>query len=251
MFANEVSSLVFVVSADPLSRAPLNHVIAWPRSTVVAAVVLARTRSAENHDMKFASPREESEAPMLLRALSGRGLASVGPTPGSGQDRMIPHSCKAFGHIPRRSQVWLFMVHLVVYSQNGMGLGMLLFVAQFLDFISNTMATLVLIALVHGVYITRPLVPPGSVERTQLTNVVGGFSATYLLSTLACGFKVDAVLSPFGVLTGVASWPYLVARVGTGLFAFNRGIKLANEAEAPGETRGVRPSAGGGGGRSR
>ena len=36
-----------------------------------------------------------------------------------------------------------------------LGLGMLLFVAQFLDFLSTTMAMLVLVALVHGVYVVR------------------------------------------------------------------------------------------------
>ncbi|CAJ1396794.1 unnamed protein product [Effrenium voratum] len=46
-------------------------------------------------------------------------------------------------------RVWLFTVHLLVYSHNGMGLGMLLFVAQFLDFLSTTMAmaTLTLFAI--------------------------------------------------------------------------------------------------------
>merc|ERR1712194_985467 len=56
------------------------------------------------------------------------------------------------------ARVWLFTLHLLVYSRNGMGLGMLLFVAQFLDFLSTTMVTLVLIALVHVVYLTRPCV---------------------------------------------------------------------------------------------
>ncbi|CAK0821442.1 unnamed protein product [Prorocentrum cordatum] len=110
-----------------------------------------------------------------------------------------------------------------------MGLGMLLFVAQFLDFLCTTMATLVLIALVHGVYITRPCVPVGSEERTALLQVTGGFASTYLFSTLACGFKVDGLLSPFGVLRGPASWPYILARACTGVFCFNRGMKLANE----------------------
>lgn len=130
------------------------------------------------------------------------------------------------------ARIWLFTVHLLVYSRNGMGLGMLLFVAQFLDFLSNTMATLVLIALVHGVYITRPCVPPGSEERNVLIRVVGGFTATFLVSTLVCGFKVDGLLSPFGVLRGTASWPYLLTRGCIGVYCFNRGIKLASEAEA-------------------
>jgi len=127
------------------------------------------------------------------------------------------------------ARVWLFTLHLLVYSRNGMGLGMLLFVAQFLDFLCTTMATLVLIALVHGVYITRPCVPIGSDERTALLQVTGAFACTYLFSTLACGFKVDGLLSPFGVLRGAASWPYILARACTGVFCFNRGMKLANE----------------------
>merc|ERR1711920_528177 len=81
------------------------------------------------------------------------------------------------------ARIWLFTVHLLVYSRNGMGLGMLLFVAQFLDFLSTTMAMLVLMALVHGVYVTRPCVPPGSEDRKVLMQVVGVFTATYLLST--------------------------------------------------------------------
>lgn len=126
----------------------------------------------------------------------------------------------------------LFTVHLLVYSRNGLGLGMLLFVAQFLDFISTTMATLVMMALVHGVYVTRPCVPPGSEERKALLQVAGGFACTYLLSTFACGFKVDGALTPFGVLRSSASMPYVVARACTGIFCCNRGFKLAREVEA-------------------
>lgn len=130
------------------------------------------------------------------------------------------------------ARLWLFTVHLMVYSRNGLGLGMLLFVAQFLDFISTTMATLVLMALVHGVYVTRPCVPPGSEERRALLQVAGGFACTYLLSTFACGFKVDGALTPFGVLRNSASFPYVIARACTGIYCFNRGMKLSREDHA-------------------
>lgn len=130
------------------------------------------------------------------------------------------------------ARVWLFTIHLLVYSRNGMGLGMLLFLAQFLDYLCNTMATVVLLALVHGVYVTRPCVPPGSEERKVLLQVTGSFAATYLVSTLACGFRVDGLLSPIGIVQGPATWPYLVTRACTGLFCFNKGLKLAAEAEA-------------------
>lgn len=130
------------------------------------------------------------------------------------------------------ARVWLFTLHLLVYSRNGMGLGMLLFVAQFLDFLSTTMATVTLVALVHGVYVTRPCVVPGSDERTSLLQAMGGFTSTFLLSTLACSFKVDGPLSPFGLLRGAASWPYLLARTCLSVYCFNRGVKLANEPEA-------------------
>jgi hypothetical protein len=43
----------------------------------------------------------------------------------------------------------------VVFGAVCLGLGMLLFVAQFLDFLSTTMSMLVLVALVHGVYVVR------------------------------------------------------------------------------------------------
>merc|ERR1719364_597601 len=84
----------------------------------------------------------------------------------------------------------------------GMGLGMLLFVAQFLDFLSTTMVAVVLVALVHGVYITRPSVPPGSEERQQLLTVVGAFAAACLISALGCGFQLGGDLTPFGVFRG-------------------------------------------------
>jgi len=129
-------------------------------------------------------------------------------------------------------RVWLFTMHLIVYSRNGMGLGMLLFVAQFLDFISTTMVTLVLMALVHGVYVTRPCIPPGSEERMRLLRVIGGFTAPYLFSTLACGFQVDGQLVPYGVLHSVASWPYLLARGCTGIFCLNKGMSLAREGDS-------------------
>lgn len=129
-------------------------------------------------------------------------------------------------------RVWLFTVHLLVYSRNGMGLGMLLFVAQFLDFLSTTMAMVVLVALVHGVYIVRPCVPVGSAERTALIRVTGSFGSTFLLSTLFCGFKVDGPISPFGVLRGPAAMPYLVSRTVTGIFCLNQGLTQAQATEA-------------------
>lgn len=125
------------------------------------------------------------------------------------------------------TRIWLFTVHLLVYSSNGMGLGMLHFVAQFLDFLSTTMAVLVLMALAHGVYVTRPCIPPGSDERKVLMQVIGGFTTTYLWSTLVSGFKVDAVLTPFGMLHETASLPYIVTRCCAGIYCCNKGFAHA------------------------
>jgi len=127
------------------------------------------------------------------------------------------------------TRVMFFLIHLLVYAQNGMGLGMLLFLAQFLDFISTTLILVVLVSLVHGVYVTRPSIPPGSEERDTLIRVVGGFAVAYLVSMLACGFRLDADLTPFGMLRSAASWPYLLARLGTGVFCFKKGMALASE----------------------
>lgn len=127
------------------------------------------------------------------------------------------------------TRVLFFLIHLLVYARNGMGLGMLLFLAQFLDFIATTLVTIVLVALVHGVYVTRPSVPPGSEERDTLIRVLGGFTVSYLISTLACGFRLDSDLTPFGLLRSSASAPYLIARVGTGVFCFKKGMALASE----------------------
>mmetsp|Transcript_67395 Transcript_67395/g.161641 ORF Transcript_67395/g.161641 Transcript_67395/m.161641 type:complete len:452 (+) Transcript_67395:140-1495(+) len=128
-------------------------------------------------------------------------------------------------------RVLLFTVHLLVYQENGMGLGMLLFVAQFLDFLTNTMLAVVLLALTHGVYVTRPAIPVGSEEREALLRVFGFFTASHLFSTLACGFQLDGDLTPFGMLRGLASWPYILSRAFTGVFCANRGLKLAQEVE--------------------
>merc|ERR1712083_1049459 len=87
-------------------------------------------------------------------------------------------------------------------------------------------------ALVHGVYVTRPCIPNGSEERKLLLQVTGCFTATYLFSTMMCGFKVDGLLSPFGLLRGFASFPYLLSRGCLGVFCFNRGLKLSQEEEA-------------------
>lgn len=121
---------------------------------------------------------------------------------------------------------------MLVYSSNGMGLGMLHFVAQFLDFLSTTMAMLVLMALAHGVYITRPCVPPGSDERKVLMQIVGAFASSYLVCTLASGFKVDDLLTPFGTLRETASMPYLFVRACAGIFCVNKGLSHAAVQEA-------------------
>lgn len=126
-------------------------------------------------------------------------------------------------------RVCFFLVHLLVYSRNGMGLGMLLFLAQFFDFISTTLITVVMVALVHGVYITRPAVPVDTDEREALIRVLGGFTVAYLFSTLACGFRLDAELTPFGLLRGPASLPYLIARAATGVFCFKKGVAMAGD----------------------
>mmetsp|Transcript_44601 Transcript_44601/g.77265 ORF Transcript_44601/g.77265 Transcript_44601/m.77265 type:complete len:424 (-) Transcript_44601:138-1409(-) len=127
------------------------------------------------------------------------------------------------------TRVCFFLVHVVVYARTGMGLGMLLFLSQFLDFIATTLLAVVLVALVHGVYLIRPSVPAGSEERDTLIRVLGGFTVTYLVSTLACGFRLDSELTPFGILRGPASWPYLIARLATGVFCFKKGVALAGD----------------------
>lgn len=158
---------------------------------------------------------------------------------------MAPPMCFAFRVLQRRqahndvsaiffasaaffgTRVLFFLVHLMVYARNGMGLGMLLFLAQFLDFISTVLLAVVLVALVHGVYVTRPSVPPGSEERDALIRVMGGFTVSFLISTLACGFRLDADLTPFGLERALPSSPYLLARLATGTFCFRKGMELA------------------------
>eukprot|EP00928_Gymnodinium_smaydae_P069861 TRINITY_DN5364_c0_g1_i1.p1 TRINITY_DN5364_c0_g1~~TRINITY_DN5364_c0_g1_i1.p1 ORF type:complete len:442 (-),score=75.39 TRINITY_DN5364_c0_g1_i1:181-1506(-) len=127
------------------------------------------------------------------------------------------------------ARVWLFTGHLLAFSRNGLGLGMLLFVAQFLDFLSTTMTVLVLLAFVHGVYVTRPFVQQGSEERRTLLNVAGAFVCTNLLAALINGFKMDGDLTPFDILRGGWSWLYALVRLYTGIFCLNRGLKLAQE----------------------
>jgi len=138
------------------------------------------------------------------------------------------------------TRVCFFLIHLLVYARNGMGLGMLLFVAQFLDFLSTSMLVVVLVSLVHGVYVTRPSVPNGSEERDTLMRVTGSFVVLYLLSTLACGFRFDSELTPFGLLRSPASWPYLIARSAIGFFCFKKGLAVSAEAEChPAEKKNI------------
>jgi len=234
---NEVIAYDLTLNVEPsMSRQQIAAVVARCGQTINAEYIVEFTNPGSYEEEHFACQDQG-----LLHNYLWLSVFAAMMAPALFSAQRVLHRRQAHNDISAMffagaaffcARIWLFMVHLLVYSRNGMGLGMLLFVAQFLDFISNTMAVLVLVALVHGVYITRPFVPPGSVERTQLMQVVGAFSATCLLSTLACGFKVDAMLSPFGLLSGVASWPYLVLRGYTGVFAFQRGIKLANEAEA-------------------
>lgn len=128
-------------------------------------------------------------------------------------------------------RVLLFSVHLMVYAKNGMGLGMMAFVAQFLDYLSTCMVTVVVMAIAHGVYVTRPNVPLGSEERKQLLMVMGGFMGTYLVSALVAGFEVNGELSPFGMLHSAASWPYILARFGSSVFCFHKGFNLAKQSD--------------------
>jgi hypothetical protein len=128
-------------------------------------------------------------------------------------------------------RIVLFSVHLMVYAKNGMGLGMMAFIAQFLDYLSTCMVTVVVLAIAHGVYVTRPNVPVGSEERRQLLFVLGGFFGTYLMSALVCGFDSSGELTPFGMLHGAASWPYIGVRLMVSLFCFNKGFNLAKQSE--------------------
>lgn len=104
---------------------------------------------------------------------------------------------------------------------------MLLFIAQFLDFASTVMTTVVLLALVHGVSVTRPQVPPDSDERPALLRAVGIFATTCMISTLSCGFQLDDKLAPFRLTLGPASYPYIFARGLLAVFCFQKGTKMA------------------------
>lgn len=130
------------------------------------------------------------------------------------------------------ARIILFSVHILVYSHNGIGLGMLAFVAQFLDLLSSTMAMLVLVALAHGVCVTRPCVPPDSAERTVLIRIVGVFACSFLLITLIYGFRTDISLNPFGAFSGSLAWVHLLSRAWVGVFCLSRGTKLAATSEA-------------------
>mmetsp|Transcript_69391 Transcript_69391/g.206713 ORF Transcript_69391/g.206713 Transcript_69391/m.206713 type:complete len:420 (-) Transcript_69391:82-1341(-) len=233
----EVIAYDLTLNVEPsMNRQHIAAVIARCGQPINAEYIVEFTNPGGYFDQHFACADRGLVQSYLWLSLVALGLAPILGTAMRALHRRQAHNdvsaiffagAAFFG-----ARVWLFTVHLLVYSRNGMGLGMLLFLAQFLDFLSNTMATIVLLALVHGVYVTRPCIPPGSDERKVLLQVTGGLTATYLVSTLACGFRVDGLLSPFGVVQGVASWPYLLARTCTGVFCFNKGLKLATEAEA-------------------
>lgn len=233
----EVIAYDLTLNVEPsMNRQHIAAVIARCGQPVNAEYIVEFTNPGGYMDRHFAC-----EDRGLLSAYFWLSMGAAGMTPAIATAVRALHRRQAHNDVSAIfftgaaffvTRVWLFSLHLLVYAKNGMGLGMLLFLAQFLDFLCNTMATIVLLALVHGVYVTRPAVPPGSEERRVLLQVTGGFAATYLLSTLACGFRVDGLLSPFGVVRGLASWPYLLARVCTGVFCFNKSMRHATETEA-------------------
>lgn len=230
----EVIAYDLTLNVEPsMNRQHIAAVIARCGEAINAEYIVEFTNPGGSFDQHFACSEQG-----LLQSYIWFSLLAMALAPVFGSAMRVLHRRQAHNDVSAIffagagffvARVWLFTVHLLVYSRNGMGLGMLLFVAQFLDFLCTTMATLVLMALVHGVYVTRPCVPVGSEERAALLHVTGGFTATYLFSTLACGFRVDGLLSPFGVLQSFASWPYILARACTGVFCLNRGVKLAKE----------------------
>eukprot|EP00927_Polykrikos_kofoidii_P065760 TRINITY_DN61476_c0_g1_i1.p1 TRINITY_DN61476_c0_g1~~TRINITY_DN61476_c0_g1_i1.p1 ORF type:complete len:428 (+),score=54.34 TRINITY_DN61476_c0_g1_i1:57-1340(+) len=233
----EVIAYDLTLNVEPsMDRQHIAAVIARCGQAVSAEYIVEFTNPGSYMEQHFACSDQG-----LLQSYIWFSLAVLGIAPAFYSAQRVLHRRQAHNDVSAIfftsvgffvARVLLFTLHLLVYSKNGLGLGMLLFVAQFLDFLSTTMATLVLLALTHGVYVTRPLVPHGSEERNALLQAVGLFTATYLFSTLVCGFKVDGELTPFGVLHSVASWPYVLSRAYIGVFSFNRGRKLAQEAEA-------------------
>jgi hypothetical protein len=233
--SKDVIAYDLTLNVEPsMNRQHIAAVIAKCGEQIDAEYIVEFTNPGSYLDQHFACSEQG-----LLQSYIWFSVLAMALAPMFGSSMKVLHRRQAHNDISAifftgaaffGARIWLFTLHLLAYSRNGMGLGMLLFVAQFLDFLCTTMATLVLMALVHGVYVTRPCVPIGSEERVALLQVTGGFAATFLFSTLACGFKVDGLLSPFGVLQSFASWPYVLARACTGVFCFNRGLALANEA---------------------
>lgn len=233
----EVVAYDLTLNVEPsMHRQHVAAVIARCGQTVDAEYIVEFTNPGSYMDQHFACSEQG-----LLQSYLWFSALVAGLAPLFGSALRVLHRRQAHNDVSALfftgaaffgARVWLFALHLAIYSRNGMGLGMLLFLAQFLDFLSSALLSLVLVSLVHGVYVTRPCVPPGGTERRAILQVTVILLSTHLFSTLVCGFKVDGPLSPFGVTRGVASTPYHLARVGAGLFCLSSGLKLAKEDEA-------------------
>jgi len=120
-----------------------------------------------------------------------------------------------------------FTIHCAIYASNGSGMSVILFMCEFLDMITVNCWMVCGLAIVHGVYVARPEIPPSS-ERQQFLFLVAAFVMLFLLSMMWTSFFLNE-LEGFGLSQAWGSMPYFIIRIYTAIVALMRGPVSAKE----------------------
>jgi len=121
--------------------------------------------------------------------------------------------------------IFLFTIHVGVYSVDGSGLVVLCFLSEILDAIQVCLLALVAVLVTHGVSVNRADYALEHEAHRRLCVVVCALALFSLLSALNHGFHEKDDLNPFGWMRagGFLSGCLLLTRLFAGLFVYTRG----------------------------
>ena len=129
------------------------------------------------------------------------------------------------------AHIFCFFLHIMVYAGNGHGVGVLVFFAQFVDFMFSSLFFTAANLMVHGVYITKPSFPQGEERQRYLVSTFV-FVCTNLCAAVMTGFMISgAELSPFALYHKAYALPYIIARFLCGGWLITRAMETARAAQ--------------------
>jgi hypothetical protein len=131
--------------------------------------------------------------------------------------------------------IFLFTIHIGVYSMDGSGLIVLCFLSELFDGVQTCLLTLVATLVTHGVSISRADYTLEVEAHRRLCVVVCALALFSILSALNHGFHEKDDLNPFGWMRtgGFVTSCLLFTRVVAGAFVYQRGMVTSkNEAIA-------------------